>query len=146
MTIEKLLSQNDYNKTKKKSLFDYETKRDVQNTYTHRVKPLLVFSYMIREITVKPNNEIDIGSFIEELDQKVKAATDYPYRSQKFFIADVGFNSIFKTSNAVKAWTKQSSLKAVDWIKDSPIIAYPQLLKIVEGYATQPSAEQATLF
>ena len=100
---------------------------------------------MIRKIVMKSNNAIELCDFIGQLDQEVKAADNYPYRSQKLFVADVGFNSIFKTANAVKAWTRESSLKAVDWIKVSPIKAYPQLLRIVEGYATQPSAERATL-
>lgn len=143
--IGKLLNHNNNGKAKKKSPFDYETQREVQNAYTHRVKPLLVFANMIREIVMKSNNAIEIGDFIGQLDQGVKAASNYPYRSQKLFVADVGFNSIFNTANAVKAWTRQSSLKAVDWIKVSPIKAYPQLLRIVEGYATQPSAERATL-
>jgi hypothetical protein len=143
--IGKLLNQNINGKAKKKSPFDYETQREVQNTYTHRVKPLLVFANMIREIVMKSNNAIELGDFIGQLDQNVRAAENYPYRSQKLFVADVGFNSIFKTANAVKAWTRESSLKAVDWIKLSPIKACPQLLRIVEGYATQPSAERATL-
>ncbi len=143
--IEKLLNQNNRGKAKKKSPFDYETQREVQNAYTYRVKPLLIFANMIREVVMKSNNEIELSGFIGQLDQEVKAAIDYPYRSQKLYVADVGFNSIFKTANAVKAWTRQSSLKAVDWIKNSPIKAYPQLLRIVEGYAKQPSAEQATL-
>ena len=143
--IGKLLNQNNNGKAKKKSPFDYETQREVQDTYTHRVKPLLVFANMIRKIVMKSNNAIELCDFIGQLDQEVKAADNYPYRSQKLFVADVGFNSIFKTANAVKAWTRQSSLKAVDWIKVSPIKAYPQLLRIVEGYATQPSAERATL-
>ena len=143
--IGKLLNQNNNGKAKKKSPFGYETQRELQSAYSHRVKPLLVFANMIREIVMKSNNEIEIGDFIGQLEQEVKAATDYPYRSQKLFVADLGFNSIFNTANAVKAWTRQSSLKAVDWIKISPIKAYPQLLRIVEGYATQPSAERATL-
>ena len=143
--IGKLLNQNNNGKAKKKSPFDCKTQREIQNTYTHRVKPLLVFANIIREIVMKSNNEIELCDIIVQLDQEVKAASNYPYRSQKLFVADVGFNSIFKTANAVKAWTRQSSLKAVDWIKVSPIKAYPQLLRIVEGYATQPSAERATL-
>ncbi len=143
--IEKLLNQNNRGKAKKKSPFDYETQREVQNAYTYRVKPLLIFANMIRKIVMKSNSEIELGDFIVQLDQEVKAAIDYPYRSQKLYVADVGFNSIFKTANAVKAWTRQSSLKAVGWIKDSPIKAYPQLLRIVEAYATQPTAERATL-
>ena len=143
--IGKLLNQHNTGKAKKKSPFDYETQRELQNAYTHRVKPLLVFANMIREIVIKSKNAIKLDGFIGQLDQEVKAASNYPYHSQKLFVADMGFDSIFKTANAVKAWTSQSSLKAVDWIKVSPIKAYPQLLRIVEGYATQPSSERATL-
>jgi hypothetical protein len=107
--IEKLLEQNNLGKAKKKSPFGYETQRRVQDTYIHRVKPLLVFANMIREIVLKSNNAIELCDFIGQLDQEVKAADNYPYRSQKRFIADVGFNSIFK--RIVEGYATQLSAK-----------------------------------
>jgi len=143
--ISKLLDQNQNGKKRKKSKLRYETQREVQNAYSYRVKPLLGFANIIREIVLSSNRSIDLAKLIEHLNQELKSASDYPLRSQKRFIAGIGFNAIFQTANAVRAWTEPSSLAAVKWIKESPIEAYPWLLNTVDSFATQPTANQATL-
>ena len=143
--ILKLLEKSHKAPNRRKPKLKSDTIRELDNVYTYRVVPILLYSKIIREIVIKPNGKFDLSIFLSDIKELVESAIDYPYRDQRIFLAYIGINSVSTVANAVRGWTEKSSRESIEWIKESPIRGYNKLLKILDGLTLQPNSDKAAL-
>ena len=138
--IRKLFSH----KTKRKDIFDYRRRTEFEQTINERAKPLVEISQWISSI-ITPSKTQAPENTIEALSNKIRVATNYPYRDQKLFLTRIGFFAIFNATTQSKNWTSESAELYAEWLEKSELRNHSDLTEIVAEWSSVPSTQRASL-
>ncbi len=131
-------------KTKRKDVFDYKRKTELERTINERAKPLVVISQWVTSI-ITPSKDQTAENTLEALSTKINAATNYPYQDQKIFLTRIGFIAIFNAITQSKNWTSESAEQYAEWLEKSELKNHSDLTDIVSEWSSIPSTQRASL-
>jgi len=138
--IRKLFSQ----KTKRKDVFDYHRRAELDRTINERAKPLVAISQWVSSIITSCKVHT-AENVLEALSTKINAATNYPYQDQKLFLTRIGFFAIFNATTQSKNWTSESAAQYAEWLEKSELKNHSDLTEIVAEWSSVPLTQRASL-
>ncbi|MGP8330032.1 MAG: hypothetical protein ACT6FF_06905 [Methanosarcinaceae archaeon] len=142
--IEEAISNLFSHKTKRKDVFDYQRRTELERTIKERAKPLVEISQWICSI-ITPSKAQTAENVLEALSTKINAATNYPYQDQKLFLTRIGFFAIFNATTQSKNWTSESAEQYAEWLEKSELKNHSDLTEIVAEWSSVPSTQRASL-
>lgn len=131
-------------KTKRKDVFDYQRREELERTISGRAKPLVEISHWI-SLIINPSNDQTAEHTLGALSSKINAATSYPYQDQKLFLTRIGFIAIFNAITQSKNWTSESAAKYAEWLEKSELKNHIDLTEIVAEWSSDPPTQRASL-
>jgi hypothetical protein len=138
--IKNLFSQ----KTKRKDVFDYKSRTELERTISARVKPLVEISQWVSSI-IAPYKDQNAENVLKALSTKIDAATNYPYQDQRLFLTRIGFFAIFNAITQSKNWTSESAEQYVEWLEKSELKNHSDLTEVIAEWSSVPSTQRASL-
>lgn len=131
-------------KTKRKDVFDYKNRTELERTINQRAKPLVEISQWICSI-ITPSKDKTAENALEALSKKISTTTNYPYQDQTLFITRIGFFAIFNAITQSKKWTSESAEKYIEWLEKSELKNHSDLIEILSELSSVPSTQRAAL-
>lgn len=148
--VEKLLAEPDYQagaarRKRAKPKLDYEKRQEYTRALAHRVRPLISYAADVASLIVGPACEQVLIKALDRMEAEVKAAGEYPYRTQRRYLAHVGFGVLFTCADALGLLSSDIARRLGGWLADSPIRQTSVWTATVHRLSRHEEAQEAAL-
>lgn len=134
--------------SRRKPTLGYEERSRYENALNHRIKPLVAYADLIAKMVAPPvaTSSVEVlDEALSHLEADVAAASNYPYRDGKSYLARTGALAIFQVADAIGAFDRQRADRFIASVMRHQGLYIPELTWMVGRFSRSAELHDAAL-
>lgn len=133
---------------RRRKTIDGNQRSEYHRALKERIRPLFVYAQAVADMVRPPTGQTHNAIFIDALDQleqDVEKASNYPYNDGKSYLARVAFHALFSVADALGAIDPVAAERIVAWLRTAPGIHTPRLTAVINRLSRIAGCEDSAL-